>query len=204
VPAVLEIPRELARLGVQDEQRSRVEIQTGPRAAEVLVGGVAERDEDEAVLLVDRHRRPHAGAAPVLPAVEAPRAEVRLAGPRHDVEAPQLLAGDQIEAARIARYAITPLLAGSPGEDRDVLVDRGRRADLPRAAELVHDAFGQVHDARGAFDRLTGLRVELHHEAVDRAEHDARRMLGGAPPVRNAAIRDARAIAQARNLAQIR
>ena len=123
----LEVPDALARRRPQREQRRRVEVQARTAAAEVLIGRVAERNEHHVVHGVDRHRHPHAGPAPILPAVQAPGADVLFAVVRDDVEAPDFLAGDEIERARIARHAVAATFTRARGDDGEVLVERGRR-----------------------------------------------------------------------------
>ena len=122
----LEVPLALAGRRLQHQQRRGVEVLAGPAAAVVLIGRVAQRDEDQVVHGIDHHRHPHAGSAPILPAVEAPGAEVLVTGLRHDVEPPDFLAGEQIERARIAGQSVASLLAGARRDDREVLVERGR------------------------------------------------------------------------------
>ena len=73
----------------------------------------------------------------LLPAVQAPRSEILLTGVRHDVEAPDFLACQQIERARIAGLAVAAALSGQSRDDREVLVERGHRADAIRPAADV-------------------------------------------------------------------
>jgi hypothetical protein len=58
-----------------------------------------------------------------------------LAGQRHGVKVPQLLAGPDVERARVAGLAERDL-AGGGAENRDVLVDR--RHAVPRHADVDH------------------------------------------------------------------
>ncbi len=130
----LVVPPVFAGRGVERDHAGRIEVGARPAVAVVLIDGVAERDEDQAVLVVDRQRLPRARALAVLPTVQSPRAEVRIARLRHGVEAPHFLAGQQIEAAEIAGNAPPIVLARAAGKDREVLVDRHRRRDRVRLA----------------------------------------------------------------------
>src|SRR5690606_15682767 len=71
--------------------------------------------------------RPHVRAAAALPTV-APGLVVRLSGLRDGLELPKLLAGDDIEGARVAGIAVGHGFRARRADDRDVLVDRRRCA----------------------------------------------------------------------------
>src|SRR6185503_2672324 len=101
----LEVPLVLAGRRLERDDARGIEIRTRPAVAVVLIDGVSERDEDQAVRVVDRQRLPRPRTLAILPAVETPRAEIRVTGMRDGVEAPQFLPGQQIEAPEIAGNA---------------------------------------------------------------------------------------------------
>src|SRR5262249_33375235 len=118
----LEIPLQLPVGCVESDNATRVEVVTRAATAVVLVGCIAQSNEDQTVGYVDGHGHPSAGSAAVLPALRPPASEARLAGTGHRVEAPDLFASVQIEGARIARDAVTALLTGSGNYDREILI----------------------------------------------------------------------------------
>src|SRR3989442_659103 len=99
----LEIPSQLAGLAIQRQEAGGVKILAWPCAAEVLIRGIASRQEHQPIGSVDGHGHPTAGAASILPAIETPLTEILFARVRNDVETPNQFAGEQIEGARIAR-----------------------------------------------------------------------------------------------------
>ena len=119
----------------------------------------------------------------------------RLPGLRDAPELPQLLAGDDVEGARITGHVLRHLLSRGT-DDRDVAVDR-------RRAAVRHDAVPRKFSLRGRENRavLSEARGRLTRRRVDRIqpvaahEENARAVRRVAGPVAQAALRRRRATA---------
>ena len=188
----LEVPEVLSGLRLDRDDRVAVGVVPGPIAAVVVRRGAADREVDDAPLDVDRCvERPHVGAGAILPAgvvvrfLLAPGVMTRLSGLRDAPELPQLLAGDHVERARIARRSLRDLLRRGP-DDRHVAIDR-RRAAVSRSDDNAAVVAEAAH-------RHARLRVN-GHQAVAGHEHDARRVRAVARPVAQATLRCRRAAA---------
>src|SRR5262249_46681229 len=84
---------------------------------------------DEPARAVDRERRPDVRMALVLPRVIFPGLVAGLAGPRHGVEAPEMLAGAGVEGLHVAGriVMIDETVADRVADDDDVAPDDRRR-----------------------------------------------------------------------------
>src|SRR5690606_22316595 len=99
----LEVPAHVAGHCVERDDRVRWLVVARTVAAVVVRAGRRDGHVDEPCLLVDRQRkRPDIVAGAVAPAVVAPGLVSGLTGLRDRVVLPDLLAGDRVEAARVA------------------------------------------------------------------------------------------------------
>ena len=164
--AGLRIPR---RSGTMD-------VDPRPIAAVVVGRRPRDRQVRNAAVVVDRRgKAPHVRPLAVLPAVGTPCLVVLLARLRNGLELPQLLAGHDIERARVADgIPFLRVLCRRGADDGDVLVD-GR--DTAGA-----DSDGHRTVLAEAFRRLACLRVD-RPETIAGQEENARRQLAVAGPV---------------------
>ena len=209
---VLEVPFPLARFEIDADQRIPEQIVAGPVAAIDVLGGIFDRQIDEAEVLVDRNLRPHAGIAVDGPRLVLPGVVAELAGTRNRVERPEQLAGLHVERADepfrvVVRDDRHPFLERRPDDDH-VLDDGGRRVqpdftgfEIDRLALAEHRALLQIDDAVLAERRNHGavLRIELDQAVARRHVQDALVALA-VGPVGDAAAgelprRDRRAVA---------
>ena len=95
----LAVPQELAGLGVERDQRVRVEIGAWPKLAVEVRRGIADRQVDDAGLGVERERRPQAAAAMLERLCALPGVGAGLAGIGDEIELPHRLAGLELEGA---------------------------------------------------------------------------------------------------------
>ena len=98
----LEIPGELARLRVEDDQGVAKQIIAGTIATPEIRGRRAEGQEDQATLGIDRRETPDVRSRAVLPAIASPRVVTDLTWPRDRVEAPYQFAGVNVPGPYVA------------------------------------------------------------------------------------------------------
>ena len=122
----LEVPDELSRVGVEREQRVRVEVVANAVGAVEIGRRRSRRHVDDAARLVERHARPAVGAAVLAPRVLRPRLVAGLAWMRNGVKAPLQRAGACVVGADIARRR-GQSFGHAPAEDQQVFVDDARR-----------------------------------------------------------------------------
>src|SRR5688572_19006291 len=140
----LEVPEVLAGLRIDRNDRVRKRVVTRSIAAVVVRRRSGDRQIDDAALHIHRREEaPHVRARSILPAV-TPRVVVLVARPRNGPELPQLLAGDDVERARIARRPLRDLTSGR-ADDGDVAINgwrspvRNTNRDCAFLAEGVHE-----------------------------------------------------------------
>ena len=172
----LEVPDVLAGGDVDGHQRGRVFVLLLAAVAAVVVDGrIAERQVDQAKLLVGRRHGPHVRrAARVGLALGRLGVVVGLA----EVPRPQELAGDRVVAAHDARRGILRLAVVHLGAGDDHAAhDRRRCGDRVPAGHGVADAVLQVDLAVAAEIRaeLAGARIHGEQPGVERAPDDPRR-----------------------------
>ena len=139
----LEVPAALAGLDVEGDDAGAEEPVPGPEPPVEVDGRRVGGDVHEPQLGVGRHRRPRRHVAGPLPGVVLPRLVAELAGPRDDVELPEVLAGAGVVAQDVARHVldaglVVALLGRVADDDDAVDDDRGRRAG--DVAQLAGDA----------------------------------------------------------------
>src|SRR5690349_1058914 len=100
----LEIPDQLAGLGVQRQEAIREEVIAYSLLACEVASRRTGRHVDDAPLLIDSHARPVVRSARVGPSVLRPRLVAFFAGMRNRMELPAQCAGANIEGADIARW----------------------------------------------------------------------------------------------------
>ena len=93
------VPEKLAGLGVERDDRVRVEIGTRPDFAIEVGRGIADRQIDDAGFGVERQRRPQAAAAMLERFRVLPSLGAGLAGIGNEIELPHLLAGLELEGS---------------------------------------------------------------------------------------------------------
>ena len=163
----LEVPRELARAGVQRHQRLRVEVVAQAVPAVVVVGRRADSRIHEPPFLVHDHRRPGIGVPGVVPAAILPGLVSGLARLRDEVERPHQLAGVHVEGLHVARRVarVDEAVPHPVADDHQVLEDHGRRR------LRVVQAVGGPEQLLGEVD-LAPVAERLHRLARGGVERD--------------------------------
>jgi len=138
----LVMPEALARAGVEGEEAVAEQVRaTAVGAVEVVLGAGGGRVED-AALGIDGEFTPDVGAADALICILGPGVVPELTGPRHGVEAPDELAGADIEGANVAGGDIeganvagggAVTLIGGRAEDEEIFENFSRRGGLDEA-----------------------------------------------------------------------
>src|SRR5439155_14913366 len=135
VRRVLEIPGELAGFNVERDDRVRVQVVAGTRLRVVdrdRVAGAPDRQLRRGIVRADLPQAAAAGLPRVVGVL--PRLAAGIARLRHDVPAPQLVAGTRVErgdpAARLR-------VAGAVGDNHFAFRGDRRRVEAFPAAELV-------------------------------------------------------------------
>ena len=171
----LEVPRHLAGVDVDGDERAREQVVALAAGARVARRRIAGAEDVEPGLRIVRTRNPHLSAA-VPRRIEArPRVEPGIARiHRHRVEDPLALAGLRI--VRLQEAGRVEVVAGA---DQHVVVDDDRR----HRREVLLIEVGDLDVP--AF--LAGARVERHEVVVGRLEEQ------GVVPHRRAATADVRA-----------
>ena len=189
---VLEVPRQLAGPRVDGDGRVGEQVVAGPVAAVEVRSGAADRQVDQAALLVDGEReRPHVVPDAVAPALAAPRvaAEVGLGGEGRKL--PQQRAGGvERPRIRVLRLAAAPRLVQV---GRDVLLSGAEGAGPEHQDVPVDHRHAGVRDAQLDFPPVAerdvpfaGARVQGDHLA-QAGEVDAGAVRAGGRPVGDAA-----------------
>ena len=147
-------------------------------AAVIIVGRRADRQIDVAELLVGAHRRPDIGVAGFLPGFLLPGLDAGLAGLRHGVEGPEQTAGDDIEAAHVARRRrpLSPPVHHRRADHDDAAHDHRRRTHgVIIAVDRPAQALREIDPAVGpeCRHRLSGLGIERDHLRERGEDHDA-------------------------------
>ena len=179
------MPELLARLDVDRDQALGVEVVARAVAAVEVVRRGADRQVDDAVLVVAREHRPDVRVARVAPGFVFPGLDSLVALPGHGAEHPAELARARVPAAHPARDG---LLRDPPVGDRgagdDHVPDHDRRRlhrveqgvqVVPLAAVGARQALHQI-DAAAVSEvlvRAAGTGVDREQVAVARAPVDA-------------------------------
>src|SRR5262249_28741220 len=146
-----------------------VQVRTFAVAAIEAVGRVPDGEEDQAALDIDRGEAPLTRAATIPPAFRTPGIAAGFAGLRNGVEAPQKLAGANVEATRIAAGTEAWTLLRARTDDQHVAIDDRRRGHtVRRARKLVCDPGAKIERAVIAkcLRGRPGLRVQRNQPAV--------------------------------------
>src|SRR6185503_16124006 len=158
VDDVLEVPDDLARVGVERERRVVIEVLLLIAAEHVLRRGRRDRraDVDAVQLGIEARDHPHADVPTLLVRDVAPGFVAGLAGLRDRARAPQFAAGLRVEGRDDARLGPTLGLAASPRDDLAVHDDRTGAVLGP----------GPVVEDFRLPDELAGTRVQRVGKAV--------------------------------------
>src|SRR5690606_27523072 len=104
---------------------------------------------DDAVLGVERHRRPDVRAGDVVVLLRAGHEiGMRLAGTRRGMEGPDEASRPRAERADVAARSRRTRLAGAGADDHEVLVDRDRIRNRVGAATALADDLRRDADIR--------------------------------------------------------
>ena len=145
---------------MRDDRVAEQVVELSPHGSVDLRSGIPDRPVHEIQLGIVRAGQPHRAAAQ-LPAVAQPGVVAELAGPRHRVPAPQLLAGGRVVG--VEESARAELAAGDA--DEHLVFHDERRA---RQAVAEH----RVRDLRLP-ERQSGSGVERDERGVERADEQA-------------------------------
>ena len=171
----LEVPRSTAAARLDRHQALGEQAMTGSMPAVEVVGRRAERQVDEAQLLVRGHVRPDVGAARVGRRVARPRVGAELALLRDGPEGPQSAPRPDVEAHHVAARPLLvsrTVVDARPHHDDAANHDgRGRHAEIGSALGPRH-AGHEIHppaiaEARG---ELPGLRIHRDQVGIGRPE----------------------------------
>src|SRR5215469_4710593 len=102
----LEIPEELAGVGIESEQTIGVQVRSRPVGAVEAARRVADGQEDHAALFIHADQTPHARAGSFPPSVRPPGPCVHLARSRDQVKAPDQLSSTNVERPWVAARPI--------------------------------------------------------------------------------------------------
>ena len=180
----LKVPADFAGVGIERDDRRGIQILLRAMAAVVLRRRLADRQEDQPALGVDRAEAPVRGRARGHPVVLRPGVVAGLARVRDRVEGPDQLAGSDIPRADVHRRAFgVVLLPLRAGDDQVPVDDPGRGHHVRHLRELVGDARAQVDRALIAEGRhrLSRRGVEREQTAVGGSREDSRRAAGRRP-----------------------
>ena len=177
----LEVPDDLARAGVEADDRLGVDVVAVPVAAVVVVRRRAEGQVDVAELLVGAHHGPDVRVAHLPPGLVLPGLDVGLALARHGVERPLQPAAADVETAHVpGRVVVAVREIEDRAADHDRVGHDGHRrrpvhvSVRPPRQETLH----QVDDAFLAElgIRLAGLRVDGHQTSAAGGDQDPLRL----------------------------
>ena len=197
------MPLALARLAVESHQALGEQVVAQPVAAVPVVRRRAERQVDEAEILIRRDQRPDVRVARVLPGVVLPGLVTVFPRLRNRVEGPAQFAGHRIEAADVSGRSVGVVrgVRYRRAHDHRVAADHDRRTHGVGAAppDLAPQALGQVDRPAVAetADRFAGERIDRQQPGVAGAVEQPRRHFlavvagGSAGPVAGAAMNEA-------------
>ena len=208
----LEVPHAFAGRRVERDDRLGVQVVAGPRAAVVVAGRLLGGQVDVTELLVGAEQRPNTAVAGVRPRVLEPGLVAGLAGPRHDVKRPQLLARAHVVAAHVVgRHFFRRELrfvqdVGSRGRharhDDDVAHDERAARPAP-ARDGALESLREVHLAAVAEVRVALARLRVQRDEA-RADVGDDACVGAIGPIgeaaRRAAAREAGAVGARRQM----
>ena len=117
----LPVPEQLAGLDVERHRRVGVQIGARARVWVKVRRRITDGDVEDPLLGIERQRRPQAAAAVFARLRIRPGFRARLAGIRNEIEAPDLLAGRQLE--RADPVLRTPIRTGRAVDDQ-ILINR--------------------------------------------------------------------------------
>ena len=154
----LEVPFQLAGIGIEGDGGIRIQVIAGPDVAVPIGRWIAHAPDNQVLRRVVSARHP-GGSATAFPGVAAPAFAARLAGFRNGPEAPAAFAGFQIVGIEETANAV---FAARNAGDHHVLDDQRRARE---AVAVLR--FGHLHIPQ----HRTGLGVQRHQVRVHCA-HD--------------------------------
>ena len=164
---VLEVPDDLARIGVECQRRVVVEVLLPVAAEHVFRCGRGHRraDIDAVQLRIVARHHPHADVPTLLVGNVAPGFVAGLAGLRDRAAAPHFAAGFRVESRDHARFGAALGLA-APSRDDLAVGDDGARAVL-RAGTVVEDVRFPDELARACIQRVRiAVRAVVENQVV--------------------------------------
>ena len=182
----LEVPDPLAGAGVERQEARAVQVRARAIGAVVVVGRRPGREIGDAAGDVHRQLAPGVDRADVLVGVGRPGVVAELARLRDGVEAPHLLAGEDVEGAHVSGRRHVAL-AGRRAQQEQVLehLSRRLRLDARNRRRVASEAFTQVDGALVAEggDELAGAGVDRLQVVLHGEEQPAVRPVGALPVV---------------------
>ncbi len=179
-----EVPAHETRVGVERDDRARVEVEAVALSAVVVGRRVARGHVDEAERGIGRERSPCVGRT--APVRVAGFARERGAARRHRIPRPHARTRARIPGAHDAAWRVgAAVVEHERARDHAIADHRRRRGHSVLTGFDVADALAQVHGAGGPEIRARGAggRVERDQPRIERARVDARaaaRVLGRA------------------------
>ena len=190
------MPDQFSCVGIEREQRVRVEVVADAVGAVEVGGRRSRRDVDDAARPVERHARPAVRAAVLFPRILRPGLVPGFAGMRNRMKTPLEFAGPRVVRADVAGRR-RQVFRHAPAKDQQVLVDdAGRGEDNGLACRIASEIAVEIDPAAIAERRyrLAGPGIErvnvtrdcgidstiagavgpVHHAAVSALRLDAR------------------------------
>ncbi len=133
----LEVPQAPAGLRVERDEAVGEQVVAGAVAAEEVVARRADRDEDDAVFLVDRELAPVVTATGRRERRRGPGVGTNLTRLRDGMKHPRQLAGEDVISLHIRGIRLVRRTRGRQRDDVEVLVNASRIAGLQRSGRTI-------------------------------------------------------------------